>query len=128
MNEIKLTKELQEIFDKTGKEREICNIILSNDALSDALSAMYYFNRFENNLSNIGIGVLCDTDFGEGLKWLRESIQKELMYEFDMPKEVFETDDYLYIIYGSHLTDGALIVAISQYINWIQENTTQKAD
>lgn len=122
MSEVKVTKDLQEIFDRTERENKIDNIIRNNDALCNALSSIHYFNKFENKLSNIGVDILSETDFGEGLHWLAHLIKVELMYEFDMPKEVFEADDYLDIIYGMHLTDGALIVALSQYINWIQEH------
>ena len=122
MSEVKLTKELQEILDRTERENRISNIIHDNDTLADALSAIYYFNKFHNSLSEIGINI-DDTDFPVGLGWLSGLIKSELMNEFDnIPKEMFETDDYLDIIYGLHLTDGALIVSLSQSINWIQEN------
>lgn len=123
MEEIKISKELQEIINKTEKENAINDIIHSNNALVNALSAIHYFNNFENNLNEAGIDIVDGTDFRIGMSWLLELIKLELMYEFDdIPEEYFKTDDYFDTIYGLHLTDGALIVELSMYINWVREN------
>lgn len=129
MSEVKVSKDIQEMFKKMDKENKVDDIIRSNYTLANALSAMYYFNKFENDLCKIGIGIVEETDFGNGLGWLAEIIKTELMEEFDMPKEVFETDAYLDIIYDTYLTDGAFIHELARYINWLQENNpTPKAD